>query len=180
MRKGKDPDPDPYLWLMDLIPNQGGPKTFGSGSGSLTRSVVQVLVPVFRIRDVYPGSRILIFTPSRILDPESGILDPKTATKERGKKICCNTFFYSHKFHKLLGQFSKNYRTFYPKSCHLALQNMGLGSGIREAGSRIQKKPIPDPGSRGQKGTGSRIRNTDWYSIRPPKIGIHKTVPEIV
>jgi hypothetical protein len=31
---------------------------------------------------------------------------------------------------------------------------MGLGSGIR-------KKPIPDTGSRGQKGTGSRIRNTD-------------------
>ncbi len=29
--------------------------------------------------------------------------------------------------------------------------NMGLGSGI-------QKKPIPEPGSRGQKGTGSRIR----------------------
>jgi hypothetical protein len=28
---------------------------------------------------------------------------------------------------------------------------MVLGSGIR-------KKPIPDPGSRGQKGTGSRIR----------------------
>ncbi len=28
---------------------------------------------------------------------------------------------------------------------------MVLGSGIRE-------KPIPDPGSRGQKGTGSRIR----------------------
>ncbi len=28
---------------------------------------------------------------------------------------------------------------------------MGLRSGIR-------KKPIPDPGSRGQKGTGSRIR----------------------
>jgi hypothetical protein len=30
---------------------------------------------------------------------------------------------------------------------------MGFGSGIR-------KKPIPDPGSRGQKGTGFRIRNT--------------------
>jgi hypothetical protein len=30
---------------------------------------------------------------------------------------------------------------------------MGLGSGIR-------KKPITDPGSRAQKGTGSRIRNT--------------------
>jgi hypothetical protein len=43
---------------------------------------------------------------------------------------------------------------------------MGLGSGIR-------KKPIPDPGSRGQKGTVSRIRirNTggkceSWKRIR--------------
>jgi hypothetical protein len=40
---------------------------------------------------------------------------------------------------------------------------MGLGSGIRDPGSGIQKKRIPDPGSRGQKGTVSRIRirNTD-------------------
>jgi hypothetical protein len=30
MRKGKDPDPDPYLWLID--PDPGGPKTSGSGS----------------------------------------------------------------------------------------------------------------------------------------------------
>ena len=35
-----------------------------------------------------------------------------------------------------------------------ALQNMVLGSGIR-------KKPIPDPESRGQKGTGSRIPDPD-------------------
>ncbi len=28
------------------------------------------------------------------------------------------------------------------------------------SGSEIRKKPIPDPGSKGQKGTGSRIRNT--------------------
>jgi hypothetical protein len=42
---------------------------------------------------------------------------------------------------------------------------MGLGSGIRDPRSGIRdprsgirKKPIPDPGSRGQKGTGSRIR----------------------
>ncbi len=28
--------------------------------------------------------------------------------------------------------------------------------------SGIRKKPIPDPGSRGQKGTGSRIRNTAY------------------
>jgi hypothetical protein len=41
---------------------------------------------------------------------------------------------------KNFGQFSKNYRFFYPKICHEPLQNMGLGSR-----------------SRGQKGTGSRI-----------------------
>ncbi len=31
---------------------------------------------------------------------------------------------------------------------------------VKDPGSEIRKKPIPDPGSRGQKGTGSRIRNT--------------------
>jgi hypothetical protein len=36
---------------------------------------------------------------------------------------------------------------------------MGLGSGIQDSGSG--KKPIPDPGSRGQKGTGSRIPDPD-------------------
>ncbi len=35
---------------------------------------------------------------------------------------------------------------------------MALGSGIR-------KKPIPDPGSRGQKGPGSRIRNTGCKNV---------------
>jgi hypothetical protein len=44
--------------------------------------------PVLRIRDVYPGSRILIFTHPgfRIPDPGSRIPDPKTATKERSEK----------------------------------------------------------------------------------------------
>ncbi len=42
---------------------------------------------------------------------------------------------------------------FTPKNCHLNLKNMGLGSGIR-------KNPTPDPESRGQKSTGSRVRNT--------------------
>jgi hypothetical protein len=41
---------------------------------------------------------------------------------------------------------TKNYSTFYPK--------LYLGFGIRDPG----KKLVPDPGSRGQKGTGSRIR----------------------
>ncbi len=39
------------------------------------------LEAVWRIRDVYPGSRILIFTP-----PGSRIPEPKTATKEKGEK----------------------------------------------------------------------------------------------
>ncbi len=34
MRKGKDPDP--FLWPMDPVPDPGGPKTCGSGSGSPT------------------------------------------------------------------------------------------------------------------------------------------------
>jgi hypothetical protein len=38
---------------------------------------------------------------------------------------------------------------------------MGLGSGIR-------KKPIPDPESRGQKGTGSRIRIHNTVSLVLP------------
>jgi hypothetical protein len=45
-----------------------------------------------------PGclSRIPIFT-----HPGSLISDPETATKERRKKISCQTFFCSHKFHKI-------------------------------------------------------------------------------
>ncbi len=45
---------------------------------------------------------------------------------------------------------------------------MVLGSEIRDPRSGIRKKPIPDPGSRGQKGTGSwiRIRNTATYGIQ--------------
>jgi hypothetical protein len=34
------------------------------------------------------------------------------------------------------------------------------GFGIRDPRFGIRKKPIPDPGSMGQKGTGSWIRNT--------------------
>jgi hypothetical protein len=54
---------------------------------------------------------------------------------------------------KNLGKFSKNYRTFYPKNCHKALKIW-----VWDTRSGIRTKPIPDPGSRGQKGTGSRIR----------------------
>ncbi len=70
----------------------------------------------------------------------------------------CKLFQFWSAEKKNLGLFSKNYKTFYPKNCHYALKNMGLGSGIR-------KKPIPGPGSRGQKGTGSRIRIRNTFRI---------------
>jgi hypothetical protein len=124
---------------------------------------------VWRIPDVYSGSRILIFT-----HPGSRIPDPKTLTKKRMKKMFCHTFSYSHKFHKIVNYFIfislkkktwvnfqriKNYRTFNPKNC----QKYGFGirdprSGIRDPEKTYSGSRIPHPGSRGQKGTGSRIR----------------------
>jgi hypothetical protein len=54
-------------------------------------------IPVQRIRDVYPRSRILIFTHSGCRMP-----DPKTATKERGeKKHFLITFYVATNFTKL-------------------------------------------------------------------------------
>jgi hypothetical protein len=53
-----------------------------------------------------------------IPDPDffpSQIPDPKTATKERGDYF---SFDFLSAEEKNLGQFSKNYRTFYPKNCH--------------------------------------------------------------
>jgi hypothetical protein len=48
------------------------------------------------------------FVESSVADPGclSRIPDPKTATKERGqKKFVCQTFFCSHKFHKIKNYF---------------------------------------------------------------------------
>jgi hypothetical protein len=59
---------------------------------------------VLGIRDVYPGSRILIFTHpgSRIPDLGSRIPDQKTATKDRGeKKFVVITFYVATNLSKL-------------------------------------------------------------------------------
>jgi hypothetical protein len=41
MRKGKDPDPDPSLWLTDPEADPGGPKSYGSyGPGSGTLEII--------------------------------------------------------------------------------------------------------------------------------------------
>jgi hypothetical protein len=50
---------------------------------------------VLRVRDVYPGSWILIFT-------HSGSRIQKQQQKIGVKKISCQTFFCSHKFHKIV------------------------------------------------------------------------------
>jgi hypothetical protein len=51
---------------------------------------------VLRILDVYPGSRILIFT-----HPGS----KNSSKREESKKICCHTISCSHKFHKIENYF---------------------------------------------------------------------------
>jgi hypothetical protein len=56
------------------------PFSFISVAGSGIRDLGWVKT-LWRIRDVYPESRILIFT-----HPGSQIPDPKAATKDRGKK----------------------------------------------------------------------------------------------
>jgi hypothetical protein len=102
--------------------------------------------------------------------------------------MSCHTFLCSHKFHKIENYFSfevlkkkcwpifKELKNFLPIKLSLISQKMGLGSGIR-------KKPIPDPGSRGQKGTGSRIqiRNTEkphTTPATPSSIYLHIIVQE--
>jgi hypothetical protein len=153
----------------------------GSGSGSA----------VLRIRDICP---------SRI--PDLGSRIQKQQQKRGVKKNCCHTFLCSHKFHKtknyfsfevqkkkLFGKFSKN---FYPKNCHYALKNMGLGSGIRDPGSGIRSKmhriPDPDPqncGSETKMSTHlysgfSRVlywRATTEPSVAIPASSLSTTVP---
>jgi hypothetical protein len=59
---------------------------------------------VLRIRDVYPGSRILIFTHpgSRILDPGSKNSNKRERLKKRGeKKLVVIPFYVATNFTKL-------------------------------------------------------------------------------
>jgi hypothetical protein len=132
---------------------------------------VTVLPPaVWWIRDVYPGSRILIFT-----HPGSRISDPGSInSNERHfeKKLVVIPFFGVINFTKLnyfifemlkkkiWANFQRSIELFTKK---LSLSSQKYGFGIRNPRSGIRKKHIPDPGSRGQKGPESRIRirNTD-------------------
>ncbi len=136
---------------------------------------------MLRIRDVYPGSRIPDpdFYPSGIPDPRSRIPDPgsKNSNKREGwKKIWSHTFLCSHKFHKIVHYFSfevlkKKIWANFQRIIELFAQKIVTklskvwvwdpGSGIGDPEKTYSGSQILDPGSRGQKGTGSRIRNTD-------------------
>ncbi len=107
---------------------------------------------MLRIRDIYPGSRILIFT-----HPRSRI--QKQQQKREVKKISFHTFLCSHKFHKIQNYFSFEVLK---KKIWANFQRI-----IELFTKKIVKKLLKlwswDPGSRGQKGTGSRIRNTESH-----------------
>jgi hypothetical protein len=95
------------------------------------------------------------FYPSRIPDLGSRIKKPQ---QKRGwKKWSYRFLYYQYKFHKILtyfilwkaeeknlAQFSKIYRTFYPKKLSISSKNICLWSGIRDPAKNIFL--IPDPG----------------------------------
>ncbi len=112
-----------------------------------------------------PGSRIPDLG-SRIPDPGSRIPDLKTATKERGERICCPTFFCSHKNHK-----TENYINFelvkrkiwanLQRIIELSTQKIVTKLSkiwVWDPRPGIRKKPIPDPGVKKAPDHGSRIR----------------------
>jgi hypothetical protein len=110
--------------------------------------------------------------------PGSWISDPgsriqKQQQKRGVKKNLLSYLFFSHKFHNIVNYYifemlnKKMWLNFQriterlPKKLSQSFKNMGLGSGIRN-------KPIPDPdpGSMGQKGTGSRIPDPGSATLR--------------
>jgi hypothetical protein len=69
------------------------------GKSLAARSAAHLFNSVMGTCSVHPGSRILIFTHpgSRISDTGSRI--QKQQQKRGVKKICCHTFYCTHKFH---------------------------------------------------------------------------------
>jgi hypothetical protein len=109
------------------------------------------------------------FYPSRISDPGSN-----NSNKREGlKQICCHTFLCSHKSHKI-----KHYSSFevlkkkiwanFQRIIELFIKKTVTKLSkiwVWDLGSGKNRFRNPDPGSRGQKGTGSRIRirNTAFF-----------------
>ena len=98
----KKPIPDPgsrgqkghVFNALSLPPLGIEPRSPASQAGTLPKELSRQLIPVLRIRDVYPRSRILIFS-----HPGSWI---QNSTKERGeKKLVVITFYVAKNFTKL-------------------------------------------------------------------------------
>ena len=99
-----------------------------------------------RIRNVYLGTRIMIFL--FILDPGSN-----NSTERGGEKICFVLPFCSHKYHKIGNIFLFNRKRNFLKPKHEELQqflpkNLSLSFQKYGFGIRHPKKAIPDPGSK--------------------------------
>ncbi len=134
--------------------------------------VSRMVLPVLRIRDVYPGSWFLpIPDPgSRIPDLGSRILDPTAATKERGeRKLDVKPFYVATKFNKIVNYFSfevlkKKFWANFQRIIELFTKKMVkklFKIWSWDPGSGKNPFRILDPGSRCQKGTGSGIRIRD-------------------
>ncbi len=86
-------DPN-WRQTLNLPPTGIEPGLPASQAGTLPKELSRQLIPVLRIQDVYPRSRILIFS-----HPGSWI---QNSTKERGeKKLVAITFYVLTNFTKL-------------------------------------------------------------------------------
>jgi hypothetical protein len=100
-----------------------------------------------------------------ITDPEfyefypSRIPDTTTSIKEKGEKICCPTFFCSPKYHKIENYFI--FKLVKMKNLSQSIKNNSFFTQKFVTKLSILWIWIRDPGSRGQKSTGSRIRIRD-------------------
>ncbi len=123
----------------------------------INHSYLSTFNSVLQIRDVYPGSDVY---PSRISDP-------KTAKREGWKKKLF-ILFCSHKFHKIKFYFvfemlKKKSLTKFQRIIEVFTQKIITKLSkiwVWDPGSEIRDQEKTYSGSRGQKGTGSRIRNT--------------------
>ncbi len=88
-------------WRQTLILSPPGiePGSPASQAGTLPKELSRQLISELRIQDLYPRSRILIFS-----HPGSWI---QYSNKREGwKKICCHNFLCKYKFHKIANYFS--------------------------------------------------------------------------
>ncbi len=135
--------------------------------------VEKYLGPFFTLNTFLQSGGSGMFNP----DPKSWFLpipNPGSINsnkREGWKNLFCHNFLCSHKFLKIANYFSfgvlkKNIWANFQRIIEFFTQKLSqssqkYGFGIRDPRSGIRKKPIPDPGSRGQKGTGSRIPDPD-------------------